>query len=88
MRDDLDQQEQDERREVDPAEVGQDLADRPVKRLGDPIERPYQAGRTVGEVEDVEGDQPAEDDLGDDDPVATWSRNSTIWKSAKIMEQA
>ena len=33
------QDQHDQRREVDPAEIGQDLADRPVERRGDPVER-------------------------------------------------
>ena len=70
MLQDLDQQQQHQRREIDPAEVGQHLADRPVERRGEPIERAEEGADAAGAgVEDVEGEQPAEDDLDDDDPA-------------------
>ena len=66
---DLDQDDQHDRREIEAAEIGHDLADRPVERRRDPIERDGERAnaRRAG-VEDVEGEQPAQDHLDKDDP--------------------
>src|SRR5205814_1602189 len=64
-----DDQEQDDRRNVDPAQIGQKVADRAQHRLGDAIEELGHPGdERVARVDDVEGDQPGEDRRRDDDP--------------------
>src|SRR5205814_9676713 len=65
----LDQDQDDQRRKVDSAKVRQDAANRPVERRGDPVDRDREGADPVrAGVEHVEGEQPAQDDLADDDP--------------------
>src|SRR6478672_3033782 len=67
--DHLDEDEDDERREVDPAEIRKDAADRPIEWRRDAVDRDGQGAHPArAGVEHVEGEQPAQDDLGDDDP--------------------
>ena len=63
----LDGDQHDQGREIDAAEIGEDLPDRPVQRLGDVIERAQEiADEVVVGVDDVEHDQPAQHHLDED----------------------
>ena len=63
-------EEQDDRRNVDAAGVGQEIADRPQERLGQGEEQvPDRADDVVADVDDAEGDQPGQDRAGDDDDL-------------------
>ena len=67
--DDLDEDQDHQRREVDPAEVRKDAADRPVERRGDAVDCDGEGAHALrAGVENVEGEQPAQNDLADDDP--------------------
>ena len=62
-------QDQDDRRDVDAAEVRQDAADRPQRRLGHPVEEVGDLRHDrVARVHDVEGDEPAQDRARDEQP--------------------
>src|SRR5690348_9149721 len=58
------------RRDVDPAEVRKNAADRPQRRLGHAVEEIAQeVDEAVAGVDHVERDQPAQDDPDDEDPL-------------------
>src|SRR5262245_42507446 len=60
--DEDDDQDDDDGRDVDAAQVGQPLPDRPQHRLGDAIEEfRHHGDELVARVDHVEGDQPAHD---------------------------
>src|SRR5262249_61124015 len=64
-----DDQDQDHRRNIDAAEIGHEVADRPQRRLGDAKEKVADhADDRVADVHHVERDQPGEDRGGDEDP--------------------
>src|SRR6516164_706133 len=61
-----DDQDQDHRRNIDAAEIGHEVADRPQRRLGDAKEKiADHADDRVADVHHVERDQPGEDCGGD-----------------------
>jgi hypothetical protein len=62
------QQDQDDRRDVDAAEIRQQVADRAQHRLRDPVEHLADLGDNgIAHVHHVEGDEPAQDRTGDED---------------------
>src|SRR5690606_12460187 len=64
-----DDEQQDDGRDVDAAEIGQDGTDGPERGLGDLVEEvPDRPHHVVARVDDVEGDQPADDGRGDQEP--------------------
>ena len=66
--DEQQQQDQDDRRDVDAAEIGQQVADRPQHRLGDPVEHLADLrDDRIAHVHHVEGHEPAQDRAGDED---------------------
>jgi len=65
----IERQDQDHRRDVDAAEVGQDAPDRPQRRIGD-AEEEGERGEDVlvAHVDHVEGREPAQKRGGDEEP--------------------
>jgi hypothetical protein len=64
----VDRDEDDQRREIQPAHVGQGAADRAIDGLQQPIEtRPRSAPRRLTQVQNAEIDQPAQDHMRDHD---------------------
>src|SRR5205085_12319152 len=52
-------QDQDHRRDVDPAEIRQKIAERPQRRLSDPVEKMADdRGDAVVAVDDADGEEP------------------------------
>ena len=67
--DEKDDQQQDNRRNVEPPERGDDLADWPQYWLGQSIQPiPDRADKIVMVIDDIEGEQPGQDGHSDDDP--------------------
>src|SRR5262249_24540158 len=63
------QQNEDHRRDVDPAQIWEKAADRAQQGLGDtPQEVPDHGNDAVVPVDDAKRDEPAEDRLGDQQP--------------------
>src|SRR6185312_332314 len=67
--DDPEDQQHDDRRDVDAAEIGQELPDRPQDRLGGAVEEvaDHRHRPAIG-IDHIEGDQPAHHGGNDDDP--------------------
>src|SRR3546814_5045660 len=62
--------------QIERAEIGHDLADRAIDRIGDLLERvPHRADEFVVQVDDVEPDQPGHDRLNDNDPPQDVEQN-------------
>src|SRR3546814_10375311 len=71
-----DLQKHDQWRQIERAEIGHDLADRAIDRIGDLLERvPHRADEFVVQVDDVEPDQPGHDRLNDNDPPQDVEQN-------------
>ena len=63
------EQNQDHRRDIDAAEIGQEPPDRPQGRIGQLVQRaPDLINETVAGVNDVERDQPTHDRRNDHEP--------------------
>ena len=63
-----DQQEEDDRQQIDPAQIGQEAPDRAQHRLGRPVQEVvHQVDEAGVGVDHVEGDQPAHDHIGQHD---------------------
>jgi len=71
------------RRDIDAAEVWDNLADRAQRRLGDAIEKiDHHVHKLVGGVDDVKRDQPAQDRPDNDHPnieVNSNDRDANKW---------
>src|SRR5437588_112914 len=67
--DELDEDGGDDRRDIEPAQIGQNAADRRQYRLGQPIERILDlSDDVVASVDDIESDKPAHDHHRHQDP--------------------
>src|SRR5205823_12232882 len=85
--DEHDDQNQDDRRDIEAAQIGHELSDRRQRRLGDPVqELGHRRDELVARVHDIEGDQPGQDGRSDQKPdVEVKDDNDDIEDSAHVV---